>query len=112
MAAQAVDILNVDVTIAGGISEWRRVAGMASMSNVAMAHHEEPQVAIHLLASVPHGLYVEIFPDPKRDPLWYELPSTHPEIRDGFMYVPQSSGLGIPLKQEIIEKYRANEVRV
>ena len=49
-----VDILNVDATIAGGLTEWRRAATFARMMNVQMGHHEEPQVAIHLLASVPN----------------------------------------------------------
>lgn len=105
--AGAVDILNVDVTIAGGITEWRRIAGMASALNITMAHHEEPQISVHLLASIPHGLYVEIFPDPERDPLWAELPVLRPRIEDGFMYVPQEPGVGIPLNKQIIERYRA-----
>ncbi len=107
MNAGAVDILNVDATIAGGITEWRRVAGMAASLGVEMAHHEEPQVSVHLLASVPHGLYVEIFPDPARDPMWVELPVSVPLIRDGWMQVPQEPGLGMPLNQQIIERYRA-----
>ena len=107
MTAEAVDILNVDATIAGGVTEWRRIAGMASMWNVGMAHHEEPQVAVHLLAAVPHGLYVEIFPDPQRDPLWLELPQAHPAISDGYMEVPRGPGLGLPLRADVIERYRA-----
>jgi L-alanine-DL-glutamate epimerase-like enolase superfamily enzyme len=105
--AGAVDILNVDATIAGGITEWRRVAGMASAKNVKMAHHEEPQVSIHLLASIPHGLFVEIFPDPQRDPMWSELPLNPPQIRDGYMRVPDKPGLGIDLNPEVISKFRA-----
>jgi len=105
--AGAVDILNVDVTIAGGITEWKRIAGMASTLNIAMAHHEEPQVSVHLLASIPHGLYVEVFPDPARDPLWAELPAVRLKIEDGFMHIPQRPGLGIPLNKQIIERYRA-----
>src|SRR5215471_9933842 len=85
MLAGAVGILNVDVTIAGGVTEWRRVAAMAGMLNVGMGHHEEPQVALHLLASVPNGLYVEIFPSYERDPMWVDLPVNPPVIRDGFM---------------------------
>jgi len=104
--AGAVDILNVDATIAGGITEWRRIAGMASMSNIKMAHHEEPQVAVHLLASIPHGLYVEIFPDTDRDPLWAELPEQQPPIKNGFMEVPHGPGLGLPLRKDVIERYR------
>jgi D-arabinonate dehydratase len=110
MLAGAVDILNVDATIAGGVTEWRRAAAMAGMMNISMAHHEEPQVALHLLASVPNGLYVEIFPDPERDPLWVELPAIHPKIEDGYMYLPQEPGFGIPLRLEIIERYRADAV--
>jgi D-arabinonate dehydratase len=112
MLADAVDILNVDVTIAGGITEWRRVASMAGMMNVAMGHHEEPQVAIHLLSEIPHGLYVEIFPDRERDPMWFELPCAQPAIKDGFMYVPQGPGMGISLQKDVIERYRANGVAV
>jgi len=105
--AGAVDILNVDATIAGGVTEWRRIAGMASMTNIKMAHHEEPQVAVHLLASIPHALYVEIFPDVERDPLWAELPEQQPPIQDGYMQVPQGPGLGIPLRHDVIARYRA-----
>lgn len=107
MLAGAVDILNVDVTIAGGITEWRRIAYMAGMMNVSMGHHEEPQIAIHLLAAVPHSLFVEIFPDPNRDPMWFELPSAQPRISAGLMYVPQEAGIGIPLRSDIIDRYRA-----
>jgi L-alanine-DL-glutamate epimerase-like enolase superfamily enzyme len=112
ISAGAVDILNVDATIAGGVTEWRRVAAMASMMNVSMAHHEEPQVALHLLAAVPHGLYVEIFPNPERDPLWFELPSEHPRIADGYMYVPDAPGFGIPLRNELIDPSRKETVGI
>jgi D-arabinonate dehydratase len=104
--AGAVDMLNVDATIAGGVTEWRRIAGMAGMCNIGMAHHEEPQVAAHLLASIPHGVYVEIFPDTERDPLWAELPESQPLIRDGSFYVPQGPGLGLPLRSDVIDRYR------
>jgi L-alanine-DL-glutamate epimerase-like enolase superfamily enzyme len=107
--AGAVDILNVDVTIAGGVTEWRRIAAMAGTMNISMGHHEEPQAALHLLASVPHSLYVEIFPDRDRDPIWFELPSRHPRIENGFMHLPSGSGFGIPLNQKVIDQYRADQ---
>jgi len=101
-----VDILNVDVTIAGGITEWRRIAAMASAFSVQMAHHEESQVGLHLLASIPHGLYVEIFPNIKRDPLWYELPVERPVIQDGYMVLPGGPGLGMALNEDVIARYK------
>lgn len=102
----AVDILNVDATIAAGVTEWRRIAGMASCFGVTMAHHEEPQVALHLLAGASNGLCVEIFPNPNRDPMWFDLPVEQPLIRDGFMHLPEAPGFGMPLHADVIEKWR------
>jgi len=103
-----VNILNVDVTLCGGVTEWRRIAAMASAFGVEMAHHEEAQVALHLLASIPHGLYVEIFPNYKRDPMWFYLPVEQPKIRDGYMELPTGPGFGMPLNQDIIARYRVD----
>lgn len=110
ITSEAVDILNVDVTIAGGITEWRKIAAMAGVFGVSMGHHEEPQVAIHLLGGVSNGLFVEIFPDPDRDPMWFDLPVRQPRIRNGFMEVPSGPGLGIDLKTEVIAKYSAKSL--
>jgi D-arabinonate dehydratase len=103
-----VNNLNVDVTIAGGVTEWRRIASLAAHFHVKMAHHEEAQVALHLLASIPHSLYVEIFPNPRRDPMWFELPVERPRISKGFMELPTGPGLGLELNEEVIEKYRTS----
>ncbi len=103
-----VNNLNVDVTIAGGVTEWRRIAALAAHFHVGMAHHEEAQVALHLLASIPHSLYVEIFPNRKRDPMWFELPVEHPRVRDGYMELPSGPGLGMELNEEVIARYRVS----
>jgi len=101
------DILNVDVTIAGGITEWRRIANFAELMDIRMGHHEEPQVALHLLCAIPNPTFVEIFPDPNRDPLWYELVAERPKISGGYMHLPDAPGLGLTLNQEVIARYRA-----
>ena len=102
-----VNILNVDVTIAGGVTEWLKIAHLAEHFHVQMGHHEEAQVALHLLASIPHSLYVEIFPNPKRDPMWAELPAAPLRIRGGFMELPEAPGLGMELNEDVIARYRA-----
>lgn len=103
-----VNILNVDCTLCGGITEWQRIADMARYMNVEMAHHEEPQVAVHLIAAHPHTTYVEIFNNRIRDPLLWELPDGFPVIANGLMDVPQSPGFGVRLRDEVIEKYRVD----
>ena len=106
IAAGAVDIVNFDASEAGGVTEWRRAAGLCAVNGIAMAHHEEPQIAVHLLAAVPHGTYVECFPDPERDPLWANLIKNRAAIRDGIIEVPSGPGFGLDLDWEMVEKYR------
>jgi L-alanine-DL-glutamate epimerase-like enolase superfamily enzyme len=102
----AVNILNVDCTLCGGTTEWNRIADMARLMNVEMAHHEEPQIAIHLLAAHPHSTYVEIFLNRRRDPLLWTLPQGFPIIKNGMMDVPEADGIGFTLNKQVIEQYR------
>jgi L-alanine-DL-glutamate epimerase-like enolase superfamily enzyme len=102
----AADILNFDATIGAGVTEWRRTAAMAHCFGVNMAHHEEPQVALHFLAGAPNGLCVEIFPNYNRDPMWIDLPVEPPKISDGYMFLPNAPGFGIDLNHEVIDKWR------
>jgi D-arabinonate dehydratase len=102
----AADILNFDATIGAGVTEWRRTAAMAHCFGVSMAHHEEPQVALHLLAGAPNGLCVEIFPNYNRDPMWFDLPVEPPKISDGYMFLPNAPGFGIDLNHEVIDRWR------
>jgi D-galactarolactone cycloisomerase len=107
--AEAVDFVNFDASEAGGITEWRRAAAICAVSGVQMAHHEEPQIAMHMLTSVPHGTYVECFPDPERDPIWASLFANRPAINNGIIHVPQGPGFGIELDESIIKKYRIDK---
>ena len=93
MDTEAVDILNIDAAICGGISEWRRVAGAAQMRGVRMAHHEEPQLAVQLLPAHAHGLFVEVFEE-ERDPVYYQLNSVLPRWDNGEIIAPDEPGMG------------------
>ena len=104
--ARAVDYVNFDASEAGGITEWRRAAAMCAVHGVKMAHHEEPQLSLHMLAAVPHGTYLECFADPDRDPAWQHLWANRPAIRDGMVMVPDEPGFGLALDAAIIAKYR------
>ena len=50
-----------------GLHELATMAAAARICSVQLGRHEDPQVALHLLASQPHGTYVELF-HPIRDP--------------------------------------------
>jgi D-arabinonate dehydratase len=104
--AGAVDIVNVDVSECGGVTDWRRSAAMCWAADVKLAHHEESQIAQHLMSAVPHGTYVECFADPARDPVWREMWVNRPPVRNGVMAVTSTPGFGLELDGEMIRRYR------
>jgi D-galactarolactone cycloisomerase len=105
MVEGAIDFCNFDSSWSGGATEWRRVAAAAAAYDVAMAHHEEPQIASHLLASIPHGTFLEVF-SPERDPVWWNLVANRPPIVDGQLRLPSGPGLGWELDADYIDTYR------
>ena len=107
MAEGAIDICNFDSSWSGGPTEWRRVAALALSFDVQMAHHEEPQVAAHLLASIPHGTFVECF-HPARDPIWWNLVENRPTPRDGIVQLPEGPGLGWQLDDAFLRAHRVS----
>ena len=105
MVEGAIDFCNFDASWSGGPTEWRRVAGMALTFDVAMAHHEEPQVSSHLLASIPHGTFIEVF-HPDRDPVFWNLLANRPPLVDGKLTLPDRPGLGWELDLDYIDAHR------
>jgi D-galactarolactone cycloisomerase len=107
MVDGAIDVSNFDASWGGGPTEWRRVAQMALSFGVEMAHHEEAQIASHLLASIPHGTYVEAF-HPVRDPIFWQMVANRPELEDGMFTLPDGPGFGWELDGDFVQKYRAD----
>jgi D-galactarolactone cycloisomerase len=104
--AGAVDFVNYDASEGGGVTDWRRAAALCGAAGVEMAHHEEPQIAQHLIAAVPHGTYVECFADPERDPMWQAVWANRPAIKDGMMDVSRDPGFGVILDEAMVRRYR------
>ena len=106
--AGAVDLVNVDASECGGVTEWRRAAALCAVAGLQMAHHEESQISQHLLAGVPHGTYAECFADPERDPVWQTMWANRPAIKDGMMEVAADPGFGLILDEGLVRKYRVD----
>jgi D-arabinonate dehydratase len=58
---RAADILQPDVTVVGGVSEWMRVAALASTYSLPLVPHYWQDIHIHLAAAVPETRWVEYF---------------------------------------------------
>jgi L-alanine-DL-glutamate epimerase-like enolase superfamily enzyme len=105
MEAGAIDVCNFDASWSGGPTAWRRAAAIALAYDVQMGHHEEPQVACHLIASQPHGTFVECF-HPDRDPFWWNMIANRPRLENGELALGDAPGLGWELDWDYIDRYR------
>jgi len=100
----AIDVSNFDASWAGGPTVWRKAAGLCAAYGVEMGHHEEPQVASHLLASVPDHTFVECF-DEERDPFFWRLTDMSSRIKDGRYRLSSGPGFGIELDWDYVRAH-------
>ena len=100
----AINFLNYDASLGGGPTAWRKVAASAGLDGVRMGHHEEPHLAMHLLASIPNSGWMECF-HPDLDPVWYRMVSNRPSAENGRIHLPDGSGFGLDFDEEFIEEY-------
>ncbi|MGE0217330.1 mandelate racemase/muconate lactonizing enzyme family protein [Mycolicibacterium sp.] len=108
MEMGAIDVCNFDSSWSGGPTVWRRVAAIAESYDVQMAHHEEPQIASHLIGAAANGTYAECF-HPDRDPFWWNLIANRPPLQDGMLTLPDGPGLGWELDWDYIQRHRVAE---
>jgi len=101
--AGSADILNLDTVIAGGITEYRKIAAMASAYHIPVAPHGNPFMAVHLLASTPNTLIMETYPEVESR---YNLALPLFPVKDGYITAPDKPGLGIDPDPEVVKKYR------
>ena len=100
LEARSIDIVMIDLLRAGGITQWMKIAGMAEAFNVPVVSHLIPEIHVHLVAAIPHGLTVEYMPWTLR--LFEETPA----IEDGKIVVPQKPGLGLQFDAAVLKQYQ------
>jgi D-galactarolactone cycloisomerase len=100
----AIDVSNFDASWAGGPTVWRKAAGLCAAFGVELGHHEEPQVAASLLASVPDHTFVECF-DEERDPFFWHLSDLSTRFANGRYRLPEGPGFGLALDWDYVTRY-------
>jgi L-alanine-DL-glutamate epimerase-like enolase superfamily enzyme len=105
-----VDVIQPDVTRAGGLTECLRIARMAADRGRPCVPHAwstgiVKAASLHLLAAIPNALFLEFCV--WDSPLNLEL-VVPPFAIDagGRVAVPQSPGLGVQLNEEVVARYR------
>jgi L-talarate/galactarate dehydratase len=99
LEARSVDIVMIDVVRAGGITQWMKIAGMAEAFNLPVVNHLCPEISVHMVAAIPHGLTVEYMPWSSK--LYKEVP----QAVNGELAVPNKPGLGLEFDPEALKKW-------
>ena len=102
--SRAASILQPDAGVCGGITEWRRIAGLAASHNIEVAPHWLADLHVHLVAATPNATWVEYFTDAAVLNLG-RLFSTSLEVRPGGLAVPQTPGLGVELDEVAVDRF-------
>ena len=102
---RAVDILQPDALVLGGITEFMKVAALAQAHDLDIAPHGSQYVHIHLVAAIPNGLILEYYRDTV-DPMYGKIWEHELYIEDGYVHAPDRPGLGLEPKWGVLEEFR------
>jgi len=109
---RAADILQPDATVAGGVSEWLKVAHMAAAFDVPVAPHYNWDIHVQLLATVPNGLFIEYFA-PASPGLQHSQVKMFDEVlqnpvypREGFIAPRTEPGFGLVFDEKKLHHFR------
>lgn len=118
----SVDILQVDICAAGGLTEAKRIATLASTRGVEVIPHVWGtgiafHAALHFIANLepipgrlyPPDLYIEY--DRTENGIREALTAPAIQMQDGYIDVPHSPGLGIEIKEDVVRHY-ATEILI
>jgi L-alanine-DL-glutamate epimerase-like enolase superfamily enzyme len=104
----AVDIMQPDLAICGGITEAMRISALASAFNLKLAPHlwaGAPAFAagLHVAAASPAGFIVEY--SLGANPLLHDLVEENFPVEGGMIEMPDRPGLGITVREDFLQKH-------
>jgi len=111
----AVDMVQPNAAITGGITDWLRIHALASACNVPVSPWDLQVVHLHLAAGLPNVKWIEYF---MADNALLEFQTklfTGPASREAvtdegvFLLAPEGPGLGLELDPEMAESARVRE---
>jgi galactonate dehydratase len=107
---QAVNIIMPDIPKCGGLSECRKIANMAEIYYIPFAPHNVSSpigtlASAHVCATVPNFLVLE-FHWLHRD-YWSTIIKEKKDIiKDGFIHMDDTPGIGVELDEEVGRQYQ------
>ena len=105
---RAVDVLQPDAAIIGGISEAMKVAGLASTYQIDLAPHcwgsaLSFQAGLSIAFASPSAAIIEF--SLGGNPMMHDLVNENIEVTNGQINAPEKPGLGVTINWEFVEKH-------
>ena len=103
-----VDVIQIDPGRAHGITGSHHVIKLIEAANLGVSAHTwsgalNTAASLHLLANSTHGVSMDF--KPHESPMQHELVSDPWVQEDGYLVVRDAPGLGVQVREEIVEKY-------
>jgi L-alanine-DL-glutamate epimerase-like enolase superfamily enzyme len=98
--ARALDVLQPNVCMVGGITEGLRVGELAAAHGLGFAPHFMSELHVHLAAAMKNTTYLEYFP------FLDEFVTEPLRVDAGKIVVPDRPGHGIEFQEQTWERYR------
>ena len=104
-----VAVVQPDTGRAGGLTQMKKIAGMAEAHGITMAPHSGSLgpvaefAAVHLMAAIPNALMLERIENdwPGRE----KVLTQHLQLKDGHLVVPVRPGLGVDIDEEFVRAH-------
>ena len=100
--AEAVDVIQFDISRVGGVTEIMKVAAISQAWNVKLAPHFFPQYSAHIVSAASNGLYLEVFPENLSKPII----KNQPPIVNGFYEIPDAPGMGLEFDLDYVSAFK------
>ncbi|GGS97541.1 mandelate racemase/muconate lactonizing enzyme family protein [Nonomuraea spiralis] len=108
-ATGAVDIIQPDLSMAGGFTEIRKLAAQADVHAMLVAPHNSNSplcttASVHAVLGMPNLLVLETF-DGMLEPYVFEALKGVLPVTDGHIGLPERPGLGVELADEVFAEH-------
>ncbi|GAB3078742.1 mandelate racemase/muconate lactonizing enzyme family protein [Micromonospora schwarzwaldensis] len=108
-ATNAVDIIQPDLSMAGGFTEVRKLAAIADQHAMVVAPHNSNSplcttASVHAVLGMPNFKILETFDDLLEDYVFEAVRGALPVV-DGHVALPTAPGLGVELVDEVFAEH-------
>jgi len=103
---KAVDIINADISVVGGVLELKEIAAMAEANYIQIGPHNcnsttvSTSATVHAACTMPNFNLLEVFPS-----YWEigdKICKNQLRMKDGYYYLPEDPGLGLEMNEDYL----------